>query len=62
MEPDTKEQKQHFENHPEEYLEYCKNIEYEISKVFNSIQVGSEESKQAKEVRHEVDNVSSKRF
>ncbi|KAH8695626.1 cyclohexanone monooxygenase [Talaromyces proteolyticus] len=43
------EQKQYFAKNSEEYLEYCKNLEIEIHQVFKSVQLGSPESRLAKE-------------
>lgn len=50
---DTEEQKQHFRQHPDEYLDYCKQIETEVSQIFKMIMKGSPESEAAKKVRTE---------
>lgn len=47
----TEEKKKYLEEHPGEYLEYCKNLESEVSEVFKNILVGSKEANNAKEVR-----------
>lgn len=46
----TEEQKTAFATNPKEYLEYCKNLEKEISANFKMIQTGTPEAKQAKVV------------
>ncbi|OAP57929.1 hypothetical protein AYL99_08667 [Fonsecaea erecta] len=44
----SEEQKRYFAEHPDEYLDYCKKIESEISQMFKMIQVGTPEAEQAK--------------
>jgi hypothetical protein len=50
LDPDTQEQQDRFANDPGAYLEYCKEIETEISQIFKLIRVGTPESEQAKAV------------
>ena len=40
----------HFREHPEEYLNHCKEIEAEISQMFKMILRGSPESEEARKV------------
>lgn len=46
----TDEQKAEFASNPKAYLEYCKNLEKEISANFKMIQTGTPEAKQARMV------------
>lgn len=56
---DPEEKKKYFAEHPDEYLEYCKNLETEVSEVFKSIQVGSPEAERAKVVSSAQYSVAS---
>lgn len=50
MVTDSEEQKNRFRDYPDEYEEYCKQLETEISLAFKMILVGTPEAETAKTV------------
>lgn len=56
---DTEEQKKRFAEHSDEYLDYCKKLESEVSEMFKNIQVGTAEAEQAKAVSNQCETLIS---
>ena len=56
---DTEEQKERFKKNPDEYLQYCKDIESEISQNFTMFLRGTPESDAAKKVRRPASSRSA---